>query len=194
MHEAGRLTPRQRHFRQKAATPVTALTGGVMYIHHSSTIVRCIAATLAIGLLAGCAPDGGPSAADAPLPQAQSPATDSPAVEDQAQARLPDRFPPQFPLPSDFEITHGSYAESDAMTQGGFLVRGHSATEIAELAAFFKQSLAEAGFEILQAAPVSPGANSALVYFRGGAFRDCSVQLSAAAEGTDVTISLPLDD
>ncbi len=165
-----------------------------MHIHHSSTIARCIAATLAIGLLAACAPDGGPSAADATFPQPQSPATDSPAAEDQAQARLPDRFPPQFPLPPDFEVTHGSYAESDAMTQGGFLVRGHSATEIVELATFFTQSLGDAGFGILQATLVSPGASSALVYFRGGEFRDCSVQLNAAAEGTDVTISLPLDD
>lgn len=166
-----------------------------MHIHHSSTIVRCIAATLAIGLLAGCAPDGSPSAADAPLPQAQSPATDSPdAAEEQGAASLPDNFPAEFPLPPDLRVVHANFSESDAMTQGGFLVRGTSTMSVAELADFYHEHLPDAGYDVLQAAPVSAGATSALVYFQGETFRDCSVQLSAAAAGTDVTISLPLDD
>lgn len=161
---------------------------------HVMRPVRGIAATLAISLMAGCGPSEGPVAAS-PQPEMSEQADEAaPPGAAQAQASLPDGFPEQFPLPPDFEVTEGRFTPSDSMTQGNFLVRGNSATPVAELAAFFKQSLADAGFELLQAAPVSAGANSALVYFRGKEFRDCSVQLRATGAGTNIIISLPLDD
>lgn len=165
-----------------------------MHTLRTTTLARAVSVALALGLLAGCGPSDSPR--DASTQPAGMEAFDeaAPAVAPGAQASLPDGFPGQFPLPADFEISEGRFTPGDSMTQGNFLVRGHSATAVPELAEFFNRELADAGFDILQAAPVSAGASSALVYFRGNGFRDCSVQLSAADAGTDLIISLPLDD
>lgn len=156
--------------------------------------IRGIAAALALGLLAGCGPSGGPGAASPQPERAEEADAATPPAAAQEQASLPDGFPEQFPLPPDFEVTEGRFTPGDSMTQGNFLVRGYSASPVAELAEFFEQGLDEAGFELLQAAPVPAGATTALVYFRGREFRDCSVQLGAADEGTSILISLPLDE
>lgn len=165
-----------------------------MRTDHAIKPILGIAAALAFSLLAGCGASDDPGAAS-PRPESTEQANEAaspPAAREQAS--LPDGFPGQFPLPPDFVVTEGRFTPGDSMTQANYLVRGHSAIAVAGLAEFFKQELADAGYELLQAAPVPADTTAALVYFRGREFRDCSVQLRAADPGTDILISLPLDN
>lgn len=120
--------------------------------------------------------------------------TEAPEVSDTASAQLPADFPSDFPLPSDLTITDGQFTPGDAMTQANFVVRGSSPSSVEDIADFYLEKLPEAGYELIQAQPPSPGASHALVYFQGENYRDASVQLNGEAGTTNILISLPLRD
>lgn len=129
--------------------------------------------------------------------------SDAPEVQDQAgapaapeggAARLPEDFPEDFPLPSEFTVTEGQFTTGDATTQANFLVRGTSPTGVVEIANFYRERLPEAGYELIHAPAPDPGAMSAAIYFESEKFRDASVQLTRNGGPTSVLISLPLRD
>jgi len=118
---------------------------------------------------------------------------DMPAADEQSGAQLPQGFPEDFPLLSDFSVTDGQFTEGNAMTQANFLVRGTSAMSVVEIATFYHERLPDAGFTV-QGEPPSTEVANALVYFQSDEFQDCSVQLSTTEQGTSILISLPLRD
>ena len=115
---------------------------------------------------------------------------ETPAVSD---ATLPANFPENFPLVPDFAITEARFTEGDAMTQANFLVRGTSAMSVLEIATFYHERLPALGFRV-QGDPPTTRSDNALVYFASDDYQDCSVQLTAVGDRTNILISLPLRD
>jgi hypothetical protein len=165
-----------------------------MRTDHAIKPILGIAAALAFSLLAGCGASDDPGPAS-PRPESREQANEAaspPAAREQAS--LPDGFPEQFPLPPDFEVTEARFTPSDTWNQGGFLVRGNSATDVAGLEAFFKRGLADAGFEVPNNRVSGMTRGGAMVMFRGHGFKDASIQIDPDTAGANLIISLPLDD
>lgn len=125
-------------------------------------------------------------------PETSEEAASTPAASE-SSTELPANFPEGFPLPPDFRVTQAQFTEGDAMTQANFLVRGTSETSAADVAAFYRTRLPEAGYRVQgQAPPV--GAADPVIAFSGDSVQNGSVQISTEGGLTSVMISLPLRD
>jgi hypothetical protein len=125
-------------------------------------------------------------------PESSEEAASTPAASE-SSTELPANFPEGFPLPPDFRITQAQFTEGDAMTQANFLVRGTSETSAADVAAFYRTRLPEAGYSVQGQAPPA-GAADPVIAFSGDTVQNGSVQISAEGGLTSVMISLPLRD
>ena len=125
-------------------------------------------------------------------PETSEQAASTPATSE-SSTELPANFPEGFPLPPDFRITEATFTEGDAMTQANFLVRGTSETSAADVAAFYRSRLPEAGYSVQGQAPPA-GAADPVIAFSGDSIQNGSVQIGSAGDLTSVMISLPLRD
>jgi hypothetical protein len=119
------------------------------------------------------------------------------AVDGEQQAEggleLPEGFPSDFPLPPDYDIYEGRFVADSPMTQANYFVRGSSSASLAELVAFYRERLPQAGFDVIEQPPESaPTVGNAMFYFQDDTYKDCSVQMRQDAGVTVVLISLPL--
>jgi hypothetical protein len=123
------------------------------------------------------------------------PAGDREEGQEAAGSReLPDGFPADFPLPPDFDIYESRFVPETFGTRANYFVRGKSSTSLAELVAYYRKRLPEAGFKLDHQPPDSAPAENAMFYFRNDAYSDCSIQLQREENLTDVLINLPLKD
>lgn len=113
-----------------------------------------------------------------------------PAAE--SSRELPDGFPSDFPLPPDYDIYESRFVEGDFATGANYFVRGKSSADLAELVAFYRERLPQAGFKLISQPPDPPPAANAMFYFQSDTYRDCSVQMQQEDGVTDVLINLPL--
>lgn len=166
-----------------------------MRIHHPSSATGLVAAVLVMVAATGCTPEAAAPDSVASTVDRVSAEPDPRGVEtEQATARLPEGFPADFPLPPDFTITEGRFTEGDFATQANFLVRGTSASSVADIAAFFQDRLGQAGYKVQPSQPIASDRTTAYVMFHSDSFKDCSVRLDGGNGATDVLISLPLRD